>query len=162
YLDDARPVLAAADVVAIPSLTEGLPLVALEALALGRCVVASSVGELPELLAGGAGILVPAGDAPALSEALGRLQNGEVRERGERPRDHARFFRDGQIAAVAVRQPFRREAAGDDRHARRPRLEDLDARARSGPQGNGGGEGAVEPGLDRRHAARDDDVARRQ
>ena len=83
YLDDARQVFAAADVVALPSLTEGLPLVALEAMALGRCLLASAVGELPELLAGGAGLLAPPGDAAALSEALATLENGEVRARIE-------------------------------------------------------------------------------
>jgi glycosyltransferase involved in cell wall biosynthesis len=84
YLDDARAVFAAADVVAMPSLTEGLPLVALEALALGRVLVASEVGELPELLEGGAGVLVPPADARALSEALEPLRDGEVRARIER------------------------------------------------------------------------------
>jgi glycosyltransferase involved in cell wall biosynthesis len=84
YLDDARAVFAAADVVALPSLTEGLPLAALEALSLGRCLLASAVGELPELLADGAGALVPPGDAAALSEALAMLENGEVRARIER------------------------------------------------------------------------------
>jgi glycosyltransferase involved in cell wall biosynthesis len=83
YLEDARAVYAAADVVALPSLTEGLPLVALEALALGRCIVASAVGELPQLLAGGAGVLVPPGDVAALSEALAMLHDGEVRARAE-------------------------------------------------------------------------------
>ena len=83
YLDDARAVFAAADVIALPSLTEGLPLVALEALALGRCLLASAVGELPELLSEGAGMLVPPGDAAALSEALATMENGEVRARIE-------------------------------------------------------------------------------
>ena len=78
YLGEARAVFAAADAVAIPSLREGLPLVALEALALGSCVVASAVGELPEVFADGAGVLVPPGDAAALSEALRRVQTGGV------------------------------------------------------------------------------------
>ena len=42
-------------------------------------MVASAVGELPEVLAGGAGVLVPAGDVRALSEALARVKNGQVR-----------------------------------------------------------------------------------
>jgi glycosyltransferase involved in cell wall biosynthesis len=79
YVAEARPVFAAADVVAMPSLTEGLPLTALEALAFGRCLVASAVGELPDLLAGGAGVLVPPGDAPALAQALRRLESPEAR-----------------------------------------------------------------------------------
>ncbi|HEY6912795.1 MAG TPA: glycosyltransferase family 4 protein [Myxococcales bacterium] len=93
YLEDARAVFAAADVIALPSITEGLPLVALEALALGRCVVASGVGELPQLLADGAGLLVPPGDPAALSEGLATLENGEVRARMEaRALDRARSY----------------------------------------------------------------------
>src|SRR5438067_8668799 len=83
YLEEAREVFAAADVIAIPSLTEGLPLTALEAMAAGRCVVASAVGELPELLSGGAGVLVPAGDAAALSDALAALRLPAAREKVE-------------------------------------------------------------------------------
>ena len=65
-----RQVFAAADLVVMPSLTEGLPLVALEAMAAGRALVASSVGELPTLLREDAGWLVPAGDEAALAETL--------------------------------------------------------------------------------------------
>lgn len=93
YVNEARPVYAAADAIAIPSLREGLPLVALEALALGRCLVASAVGELPVLLEGGAGLLVPAGDPAALSEALATLENGELRARiGARAIERARLY----------------------------------------------------------------------
>jgi len=101
YLDDAREVFAAADVVAIPSLREGLPLVALEAIALGRCVIASAVGELPELLAEGAGLLVPPGDAAALSEALRRLQNGEAFAREAVARRALERLRRYDVAAMA-------------------------------------------------------------
>ena len=73
FVPDMRRLYAAADVVAIPSLAEGLPMVALEAAAAGRCVLASAVGELPEALGGGAGVLVPAGDARALARELERL-----------------------------------------------------------------------------------------
>lgn len=77
YLDDTRPVLAAADAVVMPSLTEGLPLTALEAMAAGRWLIASQVGELPELLKQGAGALVPVKDVRALAAAL--QQVGEDR-----------------------------------------------------------------------------------
>jgi glycosyltransferase involved in cell wall biosynthesis len=99
YLEDARPVFAAADVIAMPSLTEGLPLTALEALALGRCLLASAVGELPDLLAEGAGVLVPPGDSRALSEALAALQDGAVRA-GIEQRARVRAGRYG-VAAMA-------------------------------------------------------------
>lgn len=70
FVAATRPIYAAADAVVMPSLTEGLPLTALEAMSLGRPVVASAVGELPRLLADGAGRLVPPGDVAALADAL--------------------------------------------------------------------------------------------
>jgi glycosyltransferase involved in cell wall biosynthesis len=83
YVDDARDVFAAADAVAMPSQTEGLPLTALEALAFGRCIVASAVGELPEVLGDGSGLLVPAGDVPALAGALREARDPALRARVE-------------------------------------------------------------------------------
>lgn len=72
--------LAAADVVAVPSVVDaagnvdGLPNVLLEALAAGRAVVASRVAGIPEVVDDGTtGLLVPPGDAPALAAALERL-----------------------------------------------------------------------------------------
>jgi glycosyltransferase involved in cell wall biosynthesis len=99
YQEDARDVFAAADVIALPSLTEGLPLAALEALALGRCVVASAVGELPELLANGAGVLVPPGDPRALSDALWRMRERAMRAAIETRALHR--ARDYGVAAMA-------------------------------------------------------------
>jgi glycosyltransferase involved in cell wall biosynthesis len=81
YLADPRPVFAAADALAIPSLTEGLPLVALEAAALKLPIVASAVGELPMLLARGAGALVPPGAVQPLAQAIESLREPSVRER---------------------------------------------------------------------------------
>ncbi len=60
--------------VVVPSRTEGLGMVALEALALGRPVVASAVGGLVEVVEDGVdGVLVPADDVDALATALGEL-----------------------------------------------------------------------------------------
>jgi glycosyltransferase involved in cell wall biosynthesis len=79
FVQDARAVFAAADVIALPSLREGLPLTALEALALGRPLVASAVGELPELLEQGAGVVVPSRDAAALAGAIDSLRSADAR-----------------------------------------------------------------------------------
>jgi phosphatidyl-myo-inositol dimannoside synthase len=65
--------MATAHAVVVPSRREGLGLVAAEALALGRPVIASDVGGLPEVVTAGTGMLVPPGDAAALAHALRSL-----------------------------------------------------------------------------------------
>ncbi|WP_214110517.1 glycosyltransferase [Acrocarpospora catenulata] len=64
--------LARADVLAHPSLSEHAGLAVMEAMAAGVPVAASAIGGVPELLTG-RGLLVPPGDADALSRALERL-----------------------------------------------------------------------------------------
>lgn len=59
------------DCFVLPSLTEGMPLAVLEAMACAKPVIASAVGDVPRLLAGGEhGRLVPPGDRAALLAAL--------------------------------------------------------------------------------------------
>jgi len=66
--------MAAADILVLPSLSEGRPNVVLEAHACGLPVVATNVGGTPELLEDGVnGLLVPVGDSDALAGALRRL-----------------------------------------------------------------------------------------
>jgi glycosyltransferase involved in cell wall biosynthesis len=68
---DALGLMAASDVVVLPSLMEGCPLAAMEAQALGRPVVATRVGGTPEVVAHDqSGFLVPPRDAPALTDAI--------------------------------------------------------------------------------------------
>ncbi|BAM02566.1 glycosyltransferase [Phycisphaera mikurensis] len=55
---------------ALPSFAEGLPVVLMEALALGRPVISTYIAGIPELVDAGCGWLVPAGDADALAEAM--------------------------------------------------------------------------------------------
>jgi glycosyltransferase involved in cell wall biosynthesis len=63
-----------AQVMVVPSRREGLGLIALEAVARGRPVIASRAGGLPEVVADGVdGVLVPPGDARALADALRKL-----------------------------------------------------------------------------------------
>ena len=63
-----------ADLFALPSLSEGLPLALLEAMFAGRPIVASDVGEVRATLGGNeAGVLVPPADPAALASALDRF-----------------------------------------------------------------------------------------
>jgi glycosyltransferase involved in cell wall biosynthesis len=72
--DDVPEMLAASDVFVLPTLSEGLPMSALEAMAAGLPVVAAAVGGVPELVDDGeTGLLVPPGRPDALAAALGRL-----------------------------------------------------------------------------------------
>ena len=92
---DVATCLAAADVVAMPSLHEGLGVAALEAMAAARPVIASRVGGLGEVVVDGeTGILVPPSDPPALAAGLTRL----ARDRDLR----ARYGAAGRARVLAV------------------------------------------------------------
>ena len=66
--------LAAADVFALPSQFEGLPMSVIEAMLCGLPVVATAVsGPREQVVDGETGLLVPPGDVPALAQALRRL-----------------------------------------------------------------------------------------
>jgi glycosyltransferase involved in cell wall biosynthesis len=81
--EDVADLLAAADLVAMPSRREGLGVAALEAMAAAGAVVASRTGGLGEAVVDGrTGLLVPPGDPAALAAAIGRLlRDRALRER---------------------------------------------------------------------------------
>jgi glycosyltransferase involved in cell wall biosynthesis len=62
--------MAAADLVTLPSYSEGHPNVLVEALACGRPVVATPVGGIPEVVDADCGVLVPVRDPAALAAGL--------------------------------------------------------------------------------------------
>lgn len=70
--------LARAGIFVLPSYDEGLPMAMLEAMAAAKAVVVTPVGGIPQAVQDGHnGLLVPAGDPPALAQALGRLLGDE-------------------------------------------------------------------------------------
>ncbi len=75
---DVPALLARAGLFVLPSLTEGVSLTLLEAMACGLAVVATRVGGNPEVVADGeTGLLTPPGDPAALSRALLRLRRDD-------------------------------------------------------------------------------------
>lgn len=65
--------MAKCDLFVFPSYTEGFPNVVVEAMVLGKAIVATDVGAIPEMLADGCGMLVKPRDVDGLVAALSLL-----------------------------------------------------------------------------------------
>jgi glycosyltransferase involved in cell wall biosynthesis len=103
---DVPRLLDAMDVLALPSLHEGMPLTAIEGAAMGRPVVATAVDGTPEVVLDGVtGLLVPPRDPGALARALLTLLCAPARARtmggAARARALARFELGRQVEATA-------------------------------------------------------------
>ena len=104
FREDISSILDWSDIVILPSLSEGLPNIVLEAMAHRRIVVSTAVGGVPDLIEHGrSGFLVAPGDpgrlAGAIVAALGAAD--ERGTMGERARQH-------------VRQEYSFEAQGEE------------------------------------------------
>jgi glycosyltransferase involved in cell wall biosynthesis len=77
HVEDMPPLIAAADIVLLPSRSEGVPLIVLESLAYATPVVASKVGALAKVVDESCGVLIePAvGEASACAAPIDRLLN---------------------------------------------------------------------------------------
>ena len=78
---DIADLLSASDVFLMSSISEGIPLTVIEAMAARRPVVSTAVGGLPELIEHGvSGMLAPSGDASSLAASLVQLyQSADLR-----------------------------------------------------------------------------------
>ena len=73
-VDDPRDFLASTDVVAVPSLMEAFGRVNIEAMAMGKPVVATDAGGIPEVVKNGVtGLVVPRNNATRFADALCEL-----------------------------------------------------------------------------------------
>jgi glycosyltransferase involved in cell wall biosynthesis len=112
--DDAADFLAAADVVALPSRWESTPLVSLEAMAMGRPVVAFAVDGVRAAF-GDTGVVLEPGDVPGFAAALTDLleQPGKAAAAGHAVRQRAEAVADlrttlgawNQVVAAVSRRP---------------------------------------------------------
>ncbi len=104
--------MARARVLAIPSLSEGLGRVVVEAMMVGTPVVGSRVGGIPDLIEHGVnGLLVPPGDARALAGALRRvLEDPDIEAMGHAAKAFADGFFSPEMYVAGYRRLFERAA----------------------------------------------------
>lgn len=108
YVAAADSLLAAVQLLAQPSWTEGMPMTVLEAMRRGTPVVATAVGAMPELLGpqqgeGAAGVLIAVGDEQALAAAIRRLLQSPAEALALGQQAQQRFVRHYSSAAMAQR-----------------------------------------------------------
>jgi glycosyltransferase involved in cell wall biosynthesis len=112
--------IAAADALVLSSIREGTPIAILEAHALGKPVVTTAVGGIPDLVRDGeTGLLTRPGDVRALSEAVARLvrDEGLRRRLGERAAAEAPERFGGPRLAADTAALYRRLLAAEPARA---------------------------------------------
>jgi len=113
--EQVRQHLLEARALVLPSFAEGLPVVLMEALALGRPVISSWVSGIPELVQQGvSGWLVPPGNEQALAQAMQAcLQTtpDQLATMGEYGRAAVRQRHDAQVEGARMAQLFRSTAS---------------------------------------------------
>ena len=97
----------------LPSFAEGLPVVIMEAFALGRPVISTYIAGIPELLDASCGWIVPAGSVEALAQAMRdalRTGPGQLAAMGAEGRRRAVAQHDVAVSAAQLRVLFERSA----------------------------------------------------
>ena len=102
YRSDVPALLRAATMMILPSRQEGLPRSILEAMAMGVPVIGSDIRGVRDLLADGAGMLVPVGDIEALAHAIARVidDRAAARVMAERGLEQAKRYDLQRIIAL--------------------------------------------------------------
>lgn len=104
HREDARMLLDAADVFALPSRSEGMPLALIEAMEAGVPVVATRViGSTEVVVHGETGLLVPAEDAEMLAAALAQLLGNEDRRARYGEAGRGRYLREFTVDRMVTR-----------------------------------------------------------
>jgi glycosyltransferase involved in cell wall biosynthesis len=114
---DVSSVLPRWDAFALPSRLDPFPLAMLEAMAAGLPVIGTRAGGIPEQVSEGCGLLVPPGDAAALSDAISALaeapfSNRQAMGQAARRRVQDHFTVDRQVDGLD--EAYRAVAGGPD------------------------------------------------
>jgi glycosyltransferase involved in cell wall biosynthesis len=75
--DEAMQLMAQCELFVLPSHTEGFPNVLLEAMAMGKAIIATSVGAIPDILSDGCGLVIEPKDLEGLKATLLKLMLDE-------------------------------------------------------------------------------------
>ncbi len=111
-LADCRPLYAAMDALLLPSLSEGMPLVVLEAMAAGKPVFASAVGDVPALLAhASSSCLLPLEDAAWTAAMRGAIG---LRRTDMQAREYVREHHSAEVMARLYARLYRTLQGDDD------------------------------------------------
>lgn len=101
HRNDIPDVISSFDVSVLPSVTEGLPLALLEALAVGNPIVCTRVGGCPEIVDEGVnGFLVPSRDSAALAGSILRLYGDPALRAAMRERNQKKFNEQFTLSAM--------------------------------------------------------------
>jgi glycosyltransferase involved in cell wall biosynthesis len=118
FLANPFPVVSRLDVLVHPAVRDPFPLALLEGMALGRPIVATAVGGIPEMFVDGeSGVLVPPGDIEALAAAVTDLLLNEPRRHaiGQAAASRLAQFYTPQRFAAALCTAFDEAVAGHGR-----------------------------------------------
>lgn len=118
FQDPVQPFLASLDLYVHPALMEGFGIAVVEAMAMGKAVVATTTGGLPEVVEDGVtGLLVPPDDPDSIAVALQALLSDPVRRQqmGLAGRQRALEQFDLNSSAEAVQQLYEYLLAGEGR-----------------------------------------------
>jgi glycosyltransferase involved in cell wall biosynthesis len=122
HRDDMPALLARCDVCVLPSLSEGLPLAVLEAMAVAKPVIASAVGGVPEAVADGqTGFLVPPADPQALAAAIRCVLSNAALARQVAVAGQTRVLHDFSVGIMVPRITAIYEEILEKTHARHRR-----------------------------------------
>jgi len=108
-LEDVRPAVAAMHVFVHPAFREALGVAILEAMAMGKAIVATATGGIPEAVEHGvSGLLVPVGDIAALADAiLVLLRDAELRRAlGQAARERAKALFSVEVMVSATERLY--------------------------------------------------------
>jgi glycosyltransferase involved in cell wall biosynthesis len=115
-IEDAR-------LVVLASFAEGLPVVIMEALAVGRTVLTTAVAGIPELVSPDCGWLVASGSVDELTAGLRRAlraSDADLERMGRRGQARVRRLHDAQTEAGKLHRLFRSQLRGELRLVERP------------------------------------------